>query len=402
MGRELADGRKQASVMAAWMMPIYCTAGIAGPDTYSSNMRIPIDNESLMFYRLRWSYAPIPQEHIDEYAHGEFFYPALTAGSWKTRDNVSNDYNIDRVAQRNFTYSGIKTFPLQDIAMMENQWGPVAQREQEHLSSTDFMIIKVRRRLLAAARAMAKGIEPEAPWHPEDYRWHRESVTLPDDATLKRRERRRSSGPASIVRSRLRKLAAGRNGASALAKRRGLGLAMLSNQDNELVTNTNPGTPMGELFRRFWLPVALSEELPRPDCAPTQGPDPGREADRLPRHLRSRRPRRRLLPASWRASLLRPQRRGRPALRLPRLEVRRRRHLRRPALGPGRRDVQEQDSHQVLSLPGSGRDGLRLHGTGRQAAALPRVRVDESAEVAYARQQVPAGVQLPAGDGGRL
>ena len=59
--------------MAAWMMPIYCTAGIAGPDTYSSNMRIPIDNESLMFYRLRWGYAPIPQEHIDEYAHGEFF-----------------------------------------------------------------------------------------------------------------------------------------------------------------------------------------------------------------------------------------------------------------------------------------------------------------------------------------
>ena len=34
---------------------------------------------------------------------------------------------------------------------------------------------------------------------------------------------------------------------------------MLSVEDNELVTNTNPGTPMGELFRRFWLPVALSE-----------------------------------------------------------------------------------------------------------------------------------------------
>src|SRR5579875_365206 len=43
---------------------------------------------------------------------------------------------------------------------------------------------------------------------------------------------------------------------------------MLPQEDNELVTNTNPGTPMGELFRRFWLPVALSEELPGPDCAP--------------------------------------------------------------------------------------------------------------------------------------
>ncbi len=43
---------------------------------------------------------------------------------------------------------------------------------------------------------------------------------------------------------------------------------MLSKEDNELVTNTNPGTPMGELFRRFWLPVALAEDLPGVDCVP--------------------------------------------------------------------------------------------------------------------------------------
>jgi hypothetical protein len=141
-------------------------------------MRIPIDNESLMFYRLRWSYAPIPAEHIAEYKSGEYFYPALVPGTWQTRDNVHNDYNVDRVAQRNFSYTGIKTFPLQDIAMMENQWGPIAEREQEHLTSMDYVIIKVRRRLLAAAKAMAQGIEPEAPWHPEEYRWHREVVTL--------------------------------------------------------------------------------------------------------------------------------------------------------------------------------------------------------------------------------
>src|SRR5687768_16941711 len=45
---------------------------------------------------------------------------------------------------------------------------------------------------------------------------------------------------------------------------------MLSVEDNELVTNTDPGTPMGELFRRYWLPVALSEELPGPDCVPVK------------------------------------------------------------------------------------------------------------------------------------
>jgi phthalate 4,5-dioxygenase oxygenase subunit len=45
---------------------------------------------------------------------------------------------------------------------------------------------------------------------------------------------------------------------------------MLSIEDNELVTNTNKGTPMGELFRRYWLPVALSQELAGPDCPPVR------------------------------------------------------------------------------------------------------------------------------------
>jgi phthalate 4,5-dioxygenase len=43
---------------------------------------------------------------------------------------------------------------------------------------------------------------------------------------------------------------------------------MLSKEDNELLTHTGPGTPMGELFRRFWLPALLSSELPEPDCPP--------------------------------------------------------------------------------------------------------------------------------------
>jgi hypothetical protein len=34
---------------------------------------------------------------------------------------------------------------------------------------------------------------------------------------------------------------------------------MLSREENELICRTGPGTPMGELFRRFWLPVALAD-----------------------------------------------------------------------------------------------------------------------------------------------
>ena len=43
---------------------------------------------------------------------------------------------------------------------------------------------------------------------------------------------------------------------------------MLSAEDNDLLTRTAPGTGMGEFFRRFWQPVALSRELPEADGAP--------------------------------------------------------------------------------------------------------------------------------------
>ncbi|MEE2969760.1 MAG: Rieske 2Fe-2S domain-containing protein [Pseudomonadota bacterium] len=42
---------------------------------------------------------------------------------------------------------------------------------------------------------------------------------------------------------------------------------MLSREDNELLTRTGPGTPMGDLMRRYWLPALVSHELPTPDCA---------------------------------------------------------------------------------------------------------------------------------------
>src|SRR5438552_5953809 len=45
---------------------------------------------------------------------------------------------------------------------------------------------------------------------------------------------------------------------------------MLSFEDNELLTHTGPDTPMGEVFRQYWLPALLSSELPAPDCPPVR------------------------------------------------------------------------------------------------------------------------------------
>ncbi len=36
---------------------------------------------------------------------------------------------------------------------------------------------------------------------------------------------------------------------------------MISSQDNDLLTQVGPGTPMGELMRRYWHPIAVAAEL---------------------------------------------------------------------------------------------------------------------------------------------
>lgn len=39
---------------------------------------------------------------------------------------------------------------------------------------------------------------------------------------------------------------------------------------NERLVRVGPGTPMGEVFRRYWIPACLSEEVPEPDSPPAR------------------------------------------------------------------------------------------------------------------------------------
>jgi len=45
---------------------------------------------------------------------------------------------------------------------------------------------------------------------------------------------------------------------------------MLSERENELVVRTGPGTPLGKLMRRYWIPALLSRELSAADCPPVR------------------------------------------------------------------------------------------------------------------------------------
>jgi phthalate 4,5-dioxygenase len=45
---------------------------------------------------------------------------------------------------------------------------------------------------------------------------------------------------------------------------------MTTREQNEFLTRTGPGAPMGNLFRRYWIPALLAQEVPEPDCPPAR------------------------------------------------------------------------------------------------------------------------------------
>jgi phenylpropionate dioxygenase-like ring-hydroxylating dioxygenase large terminal subunit len=45
---------------------------------------------------------------------------------------------------------------------------------------------------------------------------------------------------------------------------------MLRKEQTDLLTQTGPGTPMGAMFRSYWIPALLAEELPDNDCPPVR------------------------------------------------------------------------------------------------------------------------------------
>ena len=45
---------------------------------------------------------------------------------------------------------------------------------------------------------------------------------------------------------------------------------MLRKDQSDLLTQTGPGTPMGRMFRSYWLPALLGDELPENDCPPVR------------------------------------------------------------------------------------------------------------------------------------
>jgi hypothetical protein len=104
-------------------------------------------------------------------------------GRFRLTQHAGNDYLIDREAQAaGQNYTGIPGIFQQDASVTESM-GAINDRTQEHLGTSDAMIIRTRRRLMGAAKALLEeGTVPPGAEEPSVYRTRTGSVVLPRSA----------------------------------------------------------------------------------------------------------------------------------------------------------------------------------------------------------------------------
>jgi hypothetical protein len=65
--------------------------------------------------------------------------------------------------------------------MVTESAGAIVDRAHEHLGTSDKAVIELRKRLLAAARQLEHGVEPQPPYDPDCYRVRAHSALVPRD-----------------------------------------------------------------------------------------------------------------------------------------------------------------------------------------------------------------------------
>jgi phenylpropionate dioxygenase-like ring-hydroxylating dioxygenase large terminal subunit len=150
--------------------------------TLQWEIHVRTDGAAYRDYNMPINRGAMPEpKKLPVFTHGEYA-PQTTDwhGRFNLTQNMDNDYMIDRQDQAaNVSYTGIPGIRQQDMAMTETM-GPIYTRNREHLGTTDSMIIRTRRRWIAAAKALRDhGTVPPGVDNPEFYRQRSGECILP-------------------------------------------------------------------------------------------------------------------------------------------------------------------------------------------------------------------------------
>jgi phthalate 4,5-dioxygenase len=165
-----ADGEDLYWRITQFLMPNHSLApGSAPGESIFGQAWVPIDDQSCWVYVYSWNPQRPLREKESRFIPGVPSVHAEVDENWVPIRNRGNDYLIDRFAQKTKSFTGIEGISEQDAAIQDSQ-GLIADRTREHLGPTDLGVVRFRRLILEAARALHNGIEPAAAAAPHAYR----------------------------------------------------------------------------------------------------------------------------------------------------------------------------------------------------------------------------------------
>jgi phthalate 4,5-dioxygenase len=138
-----------------FVMPNLTTfpGGVQSRSGYSVNWHVPIDDSHHWKYSFSFNReAPLDMELIKRSR------PEMTP-DYKLTRNKGNRYMQDRSRMRTESYTGIDGFATQDSCVVEGE-GPIQDRTQEHLVSSDKVVVAARKLLLKAIKDVQEGRDP--------------------------------------------------------------------------------------------------------------------------------------------------------------------------------------------------------------------------------------------------
>jgi hypothetical protein len=170
-GSRRADRDELYWRITQFMLPNHSVTPSAMPgEIYYGYTWVPISDEECWVYVYAWHPdRPLTADERARFDRGGYGQMAELGPDFLPVRNRSNDYLIDREDQAQRSYTGVRGVAEQDQMAQESQ-GIIADRTREHLSPTDIGIVRFRRAMLDAVKALQDGEEPAPARCAESYR----------------------------------------------------------------------------------------------------------------------------------------------------------------------------------------------------------------------------------------
>jgi hypothetical protein len=179
--RRNADEANYYWRITQYLMPWYTIIPPFGENLIGAHAWVPIDDETCWAWSI--NYHPVRAITAEEnrvMRSGSGIHCAYKPGTYEPLADASNDYLIDRDAQRaKRSFSGVAGIAMQDASLQESM-GAIQDRTKERLGTSDSGIIMARQRLLRAANALADGTPPPG-LDPATQRVRSAALLLPKD-----------------------------------------------------------------------------------------------------------------------------------------------------------------------------------------------------------------------------